>query len=81
MAMPPPAPGTPILGWVDNGQPARVQLDPVGHTHPGHHLWHENASGGGSQLSPGGHCGGFKPVREDDPGEILSPWLWSWQNV
>ena len=56
-----------LLSQVDNGRPAGVQLDPVGLTHPGRRLWHENASGGGSQLSPGGHCGGFKPVREVDP--------------
>ena len=70
-----------LLGWVDNGQPAGVQPDPVGLTHPGCHIWHENASGDGSQLSPVGHCGGFKLVREDDPSEILSPLLWSWQKV
>ena len=46
-----------LLSQVDNGRPAGVQLDPVGLTCPGRRLWHENASGGGSQLSPGGHCG------------------------
>ena len=53
----------------------------MGLTHPGCHLWHENASRGGSQLSPGGHSGGFKPVREVDPSKILSPLLQSRQNV
>ena len=29
---------------------------------PRHCLWHENASGGGSQLSPGGHRRGFETL-------------------
>ena len=70
-----------LLGQADNGRPARDQLDPVGLTRPGHHLWPENASRGGSQLSPGGHCGGFKQVREVNLGEILSPLLRSRQKV
>ena len=44
MAMPPPAPGTPSLAGLTTVNLPGIQHDPVGHTHPGHHLWHENAS-------------------------------------
>ena len=50
------------LGQTDNSRLDWGQLNPVGLIHPRHRLWHENASGGSSQLSPGEHHRGFETL-------------------
>ena len=70
-----------LLGRTDNSQPDWGQLNPVGLIHPGHHLWHENGSGGGSQLSPEGHHRSCEEVGDVNHFEILLSLFWDWQQV
>ena len=77
MAVPPPPPGMLLLARLTTVD----QLNPVGLIHPRRRLWHENASGGGSQMSPRGHRRGFEQVGDVNPFEILSPLFWDWQQV
>ena len=80
MAMPPPAPGMPSLVGLTT-----VDLPGTSLSQWASHI-QDIASGMRMPLeaavnSAGGHCGGFKPVREVNTGEILSPLLWSQQKV